>query len=94
MIRRKKRERKEKPEPERYVIVEREDVRILKYGARDDPFGFTPEHAAALGAPAPGQVTEFDVIPVEVFKFARAAGRPMTAAEAVREFEQRPREDE
>ncbi len=85
MIRRKKRERKEKPEPERHVIVERQDVRILKYGARHDPFGFTPEHAARLAEPVPDQ-RPYEVVPVAVFKWARAQGRPMTAREALRDF--------
>ena len=92
MIRRKKRERKEKPEPERHVIVEREDVRILKYPAACNPFGFTPEHAAKLAEPVPNQ-RAYDVIPVAVFKFARAQGRPMTTREAMREYDARPKDE-
>lgn len=85
MIRRKKVARKEKPEPERFVIVERGDVRILKYGAQHDPFGFTPEHAARLAEPVPDQ-RPYEVVPVAVFKWARAQGRPMTVREALRDF--------
>lgn len=73
------------PEAERFVIVEREDVRILKYGAGQDPFGFTPEHAARLAEPVPNQ-RPYDVVPVAVFKWARAQGRPMTVREALRDF--------
>lgn len=90
---RKKIKRKEKPEPERHVIVESADVRILKYPAASDPFGFTPDHAARLAMPVPDQ-RPYDVIPVEVFKFARAQGRPMSTKEALREFAARPKEDE
>lgn len=93
MIRRKKRERKEKPEPERHVIVEREDVRILKYPAVSEPFGFTPEHAARLAEPVPNQ-RPYDVIPVEVFTWVRAQGRPMTTREALKAFASRPKEEE
>lgn len=72
-------------EPERFVIVEREDVRILKYAAQHDPFGFTPEHAARLAEPVPDQ-RPYEVVPVAVFKWARAQGRPMTVREALRDF--------
>ena len=85
MIRRKKRERKEKPEPERHVIVELDDARILKYPAAADPFGFTPEHAVSLAEPVPNQ-RPYAVIPVDVFRWARAQGRPMTAREALRDY--------
>lgn len=85
MIRRKKVARKEKPEPERHVIVEREDVRILKYPAAADPFGFTPEHAAKLAEPVANQ-RPYEVVPVAVFRWARAQGRPMSAREAMRDY--------
>lgn len=93
MIRRKKRERKEKPEPVRHVIVERADVRILKYPASGEPFGFTPDHAARLAEPVPDQ-RPYDAIPVEVFVWVRAQGRPMTTREALEGFAARPKEQE
>jgi len=33
------------------------------------------------------------VIPVAVFKFARAQGRPMTTREAMREYDARPKDE-
>jgi hypothetical protein len=89
VIRRKKAERKEKPEPKRFAVVSVRDARVPKYlvPANEDADGFTPEQAARLAERVPGQREIYTTVPIEVFRFARAMGEPISPPMAVAAYE-------
>ena len=93
MIRRKKAERKDKPPQTRWIVCAEDDCRHTKYLVGDKPAGFEREHAERLAQ----HVTDrfrWSIIPVEVFAWARAGGKPMTPDEAVAAFRELPVDEE
>lgn len=70
----------------RYTVVRTDDARQGKYlwCAYE---GVTLEHAERLAAPVPGQAQRYSVVPVEVHRFAREMGEPVTAPKAIHCYE-------
>lgn len=77
--------KEEKAEPERYVVVRVDDARQGKYLWCDSE-GTTLEHAERLAAPVPGQSQKYAVVPIEVQRFARSLGEPISPAAAVAKY--------
>lgn len=78
--------REEKPEQPKWVVVEAADCRVPKYLIGGKPAGFEKPLALTLAARAhPGQ-PEYTVVEVDVFRWARALGEPVSAQRAVTEF--------
>jgi hypothetical protein len=85
----KARKKEEKAEPTRYTVVYAEDVRQPKYlycGAESFD-GYPLEHAERLAAPVPGQEARYAVLPIDVHRWARGKGEPMTPKTAIAAFE-------
>jgi len=74
--------KEEKAEPQRFTVVHTDDARRGKYlwCAYE---GVNYEHAERLAAPVPGQIHAYTVIPVDVHRWARGQGEPMTAKAAI-----------
>ena len=77
--------KEEKDAPERYVVVRVDDARQGKYLWCDSE-GTTLEHAERLAAPVPGQSQKYAVVPIEVQRFARSLGEPISPAAAVAKY--------
>lgn len=79
--------KEEKPAEARFTVVRTDDARQGKYlwCAYE---GTTLDHAERLAAPVPGQEQSYNVVPVEVHEFARTLGEPVSAAEALRRYEE------
>ena len=77
--------KEEKAEAERYVVVRVDDARQGKYLWCDSE-GTTLEHAERLAAPVPGQSQKYAVVPIEVQRFARSLGEPISPAAAVAKY--------
>ena len=88
-MRAKKAPRKEKGEQVRYTVVRSDDARHGKYlwCAYE---GISLEHAERLAAPVPGQAQAYSVVPVEVHRFARELGEPISPAAAIAKFNAQP----
>jgi hypothetical protein len=85
----KTRQKEEKVEPTRYTVVYAEDVRQPKYlfcGAESFD-GYPLEHAERLAAPVPGQQSRYAVLPLDVHRWARSKGEPMSPKAALAGFE-------
>jgi hypothetical protein len=83
------RQKEEKAEPTRYTVVCAEDVRQPKYlfcGAESFD-GYPLEHAERLAAPVPGQENRYAVVPLEVHRWARAQGEPLSPKAAMAGYE-------
>ena len=84
------RHKEEKAEkPTLYTVVLLEDVRQVKYlycGAESFD-GYPLEHAERLAAPVPGQPQSYTVLPLEVHRWARAQGEPLSAKAAMSGYE-------
>ena len=78
--------KEDKPAEVRYTVVKTDDARQGKYlwCAYE---GVTLEHAERLAAPVPGQEQRYTVIPVDVHRWARAQGEPITAQKATAAYE-------
>lgn len=75
--------------PTRYTVVYAEDVRQPKYlfcGAESFD-GYPLEHAERLAAPVPGQESRYAVLPLDVHRWARSKGEPMSPKAALAGFE-------
>ena len=85
------RKKEEKAEgPTLYTVVFADDVRQTKYlycGAESFD-GYPLEHAERLAAPVPGQESRYTVLPIEVHRWARAQGEPMSAKAAIAGFKE------
>lgn len=81
------RRKEEKADPVRYTVVHLDDARRGKYlwCAYE---GITLEHAERLAAPVPGQAERYTVIPVDVHRWAREQGEPLTAKAAMQGYEE------
>lgn len=78
--------RKEKGSKERFNVVLQDDCRQGKYlWAGEHADGFSLEHAQALAAPA-GQREKYAVVPLEVHRWARSQGKPISAQRAVNAY--------
>ena len=86
MLRRKKVPRKDKAPTIRYTVVREDDAREPKYLYAEAAEGFTLEHAEQLAQPVKGQRCNYAVVPLHVNRQARAAGVPLTAAQALSRF--------
>jgi len=77
--------KEEKAEPARYTVVFVDDVRQPKYlYCGSESFdGYPLEHAERLAAPVPGQEQRYTVIALDVHRWARGQGEPMTAKAAI-----------
>ena len=77
--------KEDKDAPELYSVVRTDDARHGKYlwCAYE---GITLEHAERLAAPVPGQAQAYSVVPVEVHRFARELGEPISPAAAIAKF--------
>jgi hypothetical protein len=88
----KKFRRSEKPEKvqELYTVARIDDVRQSKYLYCDNEGfeGYALEHAERLAAPVPGQAVKYTVVPLEVHRWARSTGTPLTVSEAVKGYEE------
>lgn len=78
--------KEEKDAPQMFTVVRADDARQGKYLWCDFE-GTTLEHAERLAAPVPGQQQKYVVVPIEVQRFARKLGEPITPAAAVRKYE-------
>ena len=81
--------KEEKSEPTRYTVVYADDVRQPKYlycGAESFD-GYPLEHAERLAAPVPGQQNRYAVVPLEVHRWARAQGEPLSPKTAIAAYE-------
>jgi hypothetical protein len=81
--------KEEKVEPTHYTVVYAEDVRQPKYlfcGAESFD-GYPLEHAERLAAPVPGQESRYAVLPLDVHRWARSKGEPMSPKAALAGFE-------
>lgn len=88
MKRSKQAPRKEKAgAKERFNVVLQADCRQGKYLFAEEADGFSLEHAQALASPA-GQRETYSVVPLEVHRWARAQGEPISAQKAVNRFAQ------
>lgn len=88
-MRKKKVQRKEKPPEARFVVVREGDCRVPKYFHNEGGSGFSESHARDLAQPVMAQLQSgmrFAVVPLRVFHEARAAGNPISAEAALREF--------
>ena len=81
-----RRAEKEPKAETRYTVVLRTDARIPKYLYSEAADGFTRQHAEDLAAPVDGQEAKYAVVPLEVHRFARKMGEPLTPAAATTEF--------
>lgn len=89
MLRKRKPREDKEPQP-MWVVCEQQDCRRPKYLVNGVAAGFEREQAERLAMRAtPSQVT-YDIIPVEVFTWARAAGKPLSSQEAVKQFADMP----
>ena len=87
------RRKREEPKPaERYTVVREDDCRIPKYLFSEAADGFGKEHAVELAYHVKGQRARYAVVPLAVHRWARNQGRPLTAQEAVNQYE--PEEQE
>lgn len=87
-MKRPKLKRKDKPSEgaPRWVVVEANDCRVPKYLVNGQAAGFEKALALTLAARAhPGQ-TEYTVVEVDVFRWARALGEPISAQKALQDF--------
>lgn len=92
-LRRKKRE-EEKP-AERFTVVREDDCRIPKYLFSEAADGFGREHAERLAYHVRGQTARYVVVPLEVHRYARQQGQPLTPQAAQAAYDaQKPEEDE
>lgn len=87
----KKAPRKDKGEPVRYTVVKTDDARVGKYLWCEHE-GITLEHAERLAAPVPGQTESYTVLPIEVHRFARSLGEPISPAAATAKFKAQVKE--
>lgn len=88
MIRKKKRERKEKPPEPRYIVVRQSNATEAKYLHRQGHDGFSLSHAQALAAHVPGQ-EPFSVIRLDAYLGAQEAGDVVDAQTATNNFAQK-----
>jgi hypothetical protein len=79
--------KQEKSAPKLYTVVRTDDARQGKY-LWCEYEGITLDHAERLAAPVPGQEVRYSVVPVEVHRWARSTGTPLTASEALEGFAQ------
>lgn len=77
-----------------WVVCEQDDCRRPKYLINGVPAGFEREQAERLAMRATPSQIAYDLIPVEVFTWARAAGEPMSAQRAVELFADMPVDEE
>lgn len=85
--------KEEKSAPELYTVVRTDDARQGKY-LWCEYEGVTLEHAERLAAPVPGQSQRYSVVPVEVHRFARSLGEPITPPKAQLAYEHKQRVEE
>lgn len=83
-LRKKPREDRE-PQP-MFVVCEQDDCRRPKYLVNGVPAGFEREQAERLAMRATPNQVAYDIVPVEVFTWARAAGEPMSSTQAIKQF--------
>ena len=85
--------KEDKPAEVRYTVVKTDDARQGKYlwCAYE---GVTLEHAERLAAPVPGQTVRYTVVPVEVHRFARTLGEPISPPKAQLAYEHKNRVEE
>lgn len=93
MIRKKKRERKEKPPEPRYIVVRQSNATKAKYLHREGHDGFSLSHAQALAAHVPGQ-EPFSVIRLDAYLGAQEAGEVVDAQTATNNFANQETDDE
>jgi hypothetical protein len=86
--RRKMLRRAEKPDrvEARYTVVREDDVRIPKYLFSEAAEGFDRAHAEELAYHVTGQRTRYAVVPLEVHRWARAKGEPLSPQAALAAF--------
>ncbi len=78
--------KKDKPTETRYTVVLREDCRRGKYLWAEHAEGFDRAHAEQLAEPVHGQRDRYTVVPLEVHRWARAKGEPMSADKALSHY--------
>ena len=77
--------KEEKSAPQLYTVVRTDDARQGKYLWCEHE-GITLEHAERLAAPVPGQAQAYTVVPVDVHRFARSLGEPISPKAATAKF--------
>ena len=92
-LRNKKPREEREPQP-MWVVCELENCRRPKYLVNGVPAGFEREQAERLAMRATPNQVAYDIVPVEVFTGARAAGEPMSSQEAVKQFADMPIDEE
>lgn len=78
--------KEEKSAPELYTVVRTDDARQGKY-LWCEYEGITLEHAERLAAPVPGQSVSYTVVPVDVHRFARSLGEPISPSAATAKYQ-------
>lgn len=85
--------KEEKSAPQLYTVVRTDDARQGKY-LWCEYEGITLEHAERLAAPVPGQSVRYSVVPVDVHRFARSLGEPISSPKALLAYEHKQRVEE
>ena len=78
--------KEEKSAPQLYTVVRTDDARQGKY-LWCEYEGITLEHAERLAAPVPGQTESYAVVPIDVHRFARSLGEPISPAAATAKYQ-------
>lgn len=83
--RRKMLRRAEKPDrvEARYTVVREDDIRQPKYLYAEAAEGFDKAHAEELALYVKGQTARYTVVPLEVHRWARAKGEPISPQAAL-----------
>lgn len=93
MLRKNKQREERAPQP-MWVVCEQGDCRRPKYLVNGVPAGFEREQAERLAMRATVKQVAYDIVPVEVFAWARAGGQPISSQEAVKQFADMPVDEE
>ena len=88
-----RKENKDEQGPQMFTVVRTDDARHGKYLWCEHE-GMTLEQAERLAAPVPGQTVRYSVVPIEVHRFARTLGEPVSPPKAQLAYEHKKRVEE